>query len=241
MLAKDHDVGSILDAGDGVEAIAMIQEEQPDVVFLGVQMPGVDGLGVIEALGAANMPVTVFVSAYDRFALQAFEADATDYLLKPFSAARYEQAMERVRRRLREVHAGQVTEPNSFGPELPELASRRLTPGAIWQWMAVTTRDSTRLVVTEEIDWIEAAGVNLILHAGSDKFLYRADLDEVASHLDPFQFVRIHQSTMVNLRSVARFERRFHGEFGVVLKNGARLTLNRTYRADVEMALGQSL
>jgi two-component system LytT family response regulator len=241
MLAKDRDVGGILEAQNGVAAVALIQKERPDVVFLDVQMPGVDGLGVIDALGPANMPLTVFVTGYDRFALQAFETEAVDYLLKPFGDARYQQTMERVKRRLREARAGEAPARNSFGPELLELTSKRFKPGEIWQWIVVRTKDSTRLVITEEIDWVEAAGVYVTLHVGKDEFLYRASLATVASRLDPFQFVRIHRSSIVSLRSIALLERRSHGEFDVVLKNGERLTLSRSYRAHVETMLGQPL
>ena len=240
MLAKDRDVSKILEAQNGAAAVAIIQEERPDVVFLDVQMPGVDGFGVIDALGVDNMPLTVFVTGHDCFAIQAFEADAIDYLLKPFADTRYEQMMERVKKRLHEGE-GEGTGSNLLGSELLQLASRRFKPGEIWQWMAVKTKDSTRLVMTEDIDWIEAAGVYITLHVGSDEFLYRAGLAEVASRLDPFQFVRIHRSSVVNLRSIACLERRSHGEFEVVLKNGARLMLSRSYRDHVEAMLGQSL
>jgi two-component system LytT family response regulator len=107
--------------------------------------------------------------------------------------------------------------------------------------MPVATSGGTRLVVTDEIDWVEAAGVHVVLHVEGEKFLYRGDLAEVAGHLDPFRFIRVHRSAMVNLGSIASLERRFGGEFGLVLKNGARLTLSRDYRAEVERVLGQSL
>jgi len=241
MLAKDRDVCRIFEAPNGVAAVEMVQQQRPDVVFLDVQMPGVDGFGVIDALGAENMPLTVFVTGYDLYAIQAFETDATDYLLKPFADTRYEHMMQRVKRRLREVRAGEANEANSFGSELLQLASRRFKPGEIWQWIVVRTKDSTRLLMTDEIDWIEAAGVYVTLHVGDDEFLYRAGLAEVASRLDPFQFVRIHRSSVVNLRSIAILERRSHGEFEVALKNGTRLMLSRSYREHVETMLGQSL
>ena len=241
LLSKQSGVGTILEARDGLAAVRMIQEQRPDVVFLDVQMPGVDGFGVIAALGAANMPPTVFVTGYDRFAVRAFEADALDYLLKPFGDSRFRQMMERVQRRLRDVRAGRTSAANDFGPELLHLASQRLKPGEIWKWISVKTRENTRLVIADDIDWIEAAGVYVTLHAGQDEHLYRAGLGEVTSRLDPFQFVRIHRSCTINLRSVASFERRSHGEFHVVLKTGKRLTLSRSYRAQVESVLGQSL
>ena len=241
LLAKDRHVGKVLEAEDGVAAVALIQEERPDLVFLDVQMPDVDGFAVVEALGSENMPITVFVTGYDQFAIRAFDADAIDYLLKPFANARFEETMGRAKRRLQEVRAGTWTEANSFGPELLKLAAKRFTPGEIWQWIVVKNRDGTRLVLTDDIDWIAAAGVYVTLHVGSDEFLYRAGLAEVASRLDPFQFVRVHRSSIVNLRSIALLERRTHAEFEIVLKNGRRLMLSRNYRANVEAMLGQSL
>ena len=241
LLAKDRGIGKILEAKNGVEAVALIQDMQPDIVFLDVQMPGVDGFGVIDALGAENMPLTVFVTAYDQFALQAFDAEAVDYLLKPFGDSRYEKMMERVKKRLGEPRAENAGDANSFGPELLELAAKRAKPGELWEWMVVKKRDATQFVMTQDIDWIEAAGVYVTLHVGAEEYLYRAGLAAVASRLDPFRFVRIHRSSVVNLRSVALLERRSHGEFEVVLKDGTRLMLSRSYRAEVEALLGQSL
>lgn len=241
LLAKDREIGRVLEAKNGIVAATMIQEECPDIVLLDVQMPGVDGFGVIDALGAENMPLTVFVTAYDQFALRAFEADAVDYLLKPFGDARYEKTMERAKKRLREIRAGVPEEPNSVGPELLKLVAKRATPGEIWDWVVVRTRTATRLLMTQDIDWVEAAGVYVTLHAGGEEFLYRANLSAVANRLDPFQFVRVHRSSLVNLKSVAFLERRSHGEFEIVLKDGTRLMLSRNYRADIEARLGQSL
>ena len=241
LLSRDREVGQVLDAKDGVAAISQIQEQRPNVVFLDVQMPEVDGFGVIDAVGAANMPLTVFVTGYDRFALQAFEADAIDYLLKPFGDSRFELTMERIKRRLGEARSDGSSDANAFGPEILKLAARRATPGELWQWIVVKTKEANRLVMAEDIDWIEAAGVYVNLHVGREEFLYRAGLASVASRLDPFRFVRIHRSSVVNLSSIALLERRSHGEFEVVLKDGTRLTLSRSYRANVERILGQAL
>ena len=241
LLAKDPSSAEILEAQDAVDAVALIQSERPDVVFLDVQMPGVDGFGVIEALGPRNMPTTVFVTGYDQFALQAFDADAVDYLLKPFDDARFEETMDRIKRRLNEVGAQSAEGTNSFGPESLRLAAKRSKQGEIWQWIVVKNRDCRRLVITEEIDWIEAAGVYVTLHVGESEYLYRGGLAEIASHLDPTQFVQVHRSSVVNLRSVALLERRSHSEFEIALKNGKRLVLSRSYRAHVEGMLGQSL
>jgi len=241
LLSRDRDITRVLEAKNGVAAVAAIQEERPDIVLLDVQMPGVDGFGVIEALGAEEMPLTVFVTAHDRFALRAFETDAVDYLLKPFGDERFEKTMDRIKRRLRDVRAGSTAEANVFGPELLKLAARRAMPGEFWQWLAVRTRDATRLVMAEDIDWVEAAGVYVTLHVRGEQLLYRAGLAVVANRLDPFQFVRIHKSSVVNLKSIASLERRSHGEFEVVLKDRTHLMLSRSYRAHVERMLGQSL
>lgn len=241
LLAKDGDIGGIFEAVNGVDAVAKIEEAKPDVVFLDVQMPGVDGLGVIDAIGAEKMPLTVFVTAYERFALQAFEADAVDYLLKPFGDSRYQSTMTRVKKRLHELGQDKAEEPDGFGPELLKLVAKRSMPGQLWDWLVIKNRDTTRLIMTEDIDWIEAAGVYVNVHARGEEFLYRGGLAAVAERLDPFRFVRIHRSTIVNLRSVGVLERRSHGEFTVRLKDGTELVMSRTYRADFEAMLGQPL
>jgi len=239
-LTKDRQVGRVLEAEDGVDAVRLIQEAKPDIVFLDVQMPGVDGFGVINAIGADKMPLTVFVTAFDHFAIKAFEADAIDYLLKPFSSKRYEATMERAKRRLRDPRA---TGDHStlFGPELVNLIAKRSKPGEIWEWIVVKTRDDARLIMTQDIDWVGGSGVYVTVHAGGEEFLYRSSLATVANRLDPFRFVRIHRSSIVNLRSIAILERRSHGDFGVVLKDGTRLVMSRSYRSHVEAMLGQNL
>lgn len=241
LLAQDRDIGRTLMAENGVAAVAQIQKAKPDIVFLDVQMPGIDGFGVIDAIGAENMPLTVFVTAYDHFALRAFEADAIDYLLKPFSDRRYQSMMVRAKARLRDLRSRDADDAGSFGPELLKLVAQRSKPGEIWDWIVIKTGGTTRLVMTEDIDWIEAAGVYVTVHVAGKEYLYRAGLAAVASRLDPFRFVRIHRSSIVNLKSVAFLERRSHGEFEVMLKDGSQLLMSRTYRAQFEAMLGQPL
>jgi len=240
-LEREPGVEIVAECGDGLEAIEAIRQHNPDLVFLDVQMPGLDGFGVIDALGAENMPLTVFVTAYDQFAVQAFEADAVDYLLKPFGDTRYEKTMQRAKKRLDEIRSGAAEDGGSVGPELLKLVAKRSQPGEIWEWMVVKTRTATRLLMTREIDWVEAAGVYVTIHAGGEEFLYRANLGTVASRLDPFRFVRVHRSAIVNLQSIALLERRSHGEFEIMLKDGTHLMLSRNYRANVEAMLGQPL
>lgn len=241
LLAKERGIGRVREADNGLAATQLIQEAKPDILFLDVQMPGVDAFGVIEAVGAENMPLTIFVTAYDRFAIQAFESDAIDYLLKPFGDLRFERTMEKVRKRLQELRSKEADAGNPYGPELLKLVGKRTKPGEIWDWIVVKQRDATRLIMAEDIDWIQAAGVYVTVHAGGEEFLYRAGLTTFADRLDPFRFVRIHRSSIVNIKSIAMLERRSHGEFDVILRDGAQLMMSRTYRAQFEAMLGQAL
>ncbi|MCW3836479.1 LytR/AlgR family response regulator transcription factor [Sphingomonas canadensis] len=240
LLARDRSIGKVVLAENGVDALTKIREAAPDIVFLDVQMPGLDGLGVADAMGG-KMPLTVFVTAYDRFAIHAFERDAVDYLLKPFSDRRYEQMMCRVKERLADLRSRGEEGGSTIGPELLKLIEKRSTPGGIWEWIAIKSRDTTRLLMTDDIDWVEAAGVYVSIHAKGEEFLYRAGLTAVASRLDPFRFVRIHRTSIVNVKSIALLERRSHGEFDVILHCGKRLPMSRTYRDTVEAVLGQPL
>jgi two-component system, LytTR family, response regulator len=241
LLAKDPDFGPALQAENGVAAVALIQKAKPDIVFLDMQMPDVGGLGVIDAIGADNMPLTVFVTAFDRFALQAFEADAIDYLLKPFGDKRFEGAIDRLKSRLHDLRSRNSNNADCFGPELLKLVEKRSQPGELWEWIVVKSRETTRLVMADDIDWIEGAGVYVTVHAKGQEFCHRGGLAAIASRLDPSRFVRIHRSSIVNLRSVDYLERRSHGEFDVMLKGGAQLMVSRSYRSHLEAMLGQRL
>jgi two-component system LytT family response regulator len=241
LLAKDHEIGNCWEADNGAQAVRLIQELKPDILFLDVQMPGVDGFGVVHAIGVENMPPTVFVTAYDRFAVQAFETNAVDYLLKPFGDRRYEATIQRLKTMLREPSSHSGEEGRSFGRGVLELMAKRSKPGEIWRWVVLKDRDQTRLLMTDDIEFIEAAGIYVTIHAKDGASLYRAGMTTLEARLDPFQFVRIHRSTIVNLRSVALLERRTHGEFDVVMSSGARLVMSRTYRGHFEKMLGQPL
>jgi two-component system LytT family response regulator len=235
LLAEDVEIGAIAEAENGVAAVAAIEGERPDIVFLDVQMPEVDGFGVVEAIGADRMPLTIFVTAYDHYALRAFDADAVDYLLKPFGNKRFEQAVARAKSRLREAGA------QSLGPNVLEIIARRETPGELWDWIVIKGGGVTKLVLASEVDWIEAAGVYVNLHFQGKECVYRSSLAAVTKRLDPLRFVRIHRSSVVNIKAITQLEPISHGEFEVLLRDGARLILSRNYRAEVEKRLGQSL
>lgn len=235
LLQQDSQVAAVIEAANGMEAIETIQKRCPDLLFLDVQMPVLDGLGVIDAIGVEQMPTTVFVTAFDQHAIKAFEANALDYLLKPFSDERFEATMARVKARLDERNA------NEFSQHLLRVASMTPLSGTPWDRLVVKSGGVTRFIRVTDIDWIEAAGVYVNLHVGKKELLYRVALNELADNLDPMRFVRIHRSAIVNIESILQLESISHGEFDVVLKNGARSRVSRTYRAQLEKRLGQSL
>jgi two-component system, LytTR family, response regulator len=235
LLRTDAQVELVLEAGDGQTAVDLIEREAPDLVFLDVQMPEFDGLEVIEAVGTRAMPLTIFVTAYDQHAIRAFEANALDYLLKPFSDERFEAALTRAKARLDERCV------EEFGRSVLRLVSGRLPGNRYLDRLVVKSAGATRFIRTMEIDWIEGAGVYVTLHVAGKEFLYRAALNELADRLDPMRFVRVHRSAIVNIDSVLELQPISHGEFDVVLKNGHRSRVSRTYRAQLEIRLGQSL
>jgi two-component system LytT family response regulator len=236
LLRRDAQIETIAEAADGEAAVLAIQKQNPDLVFLDVQMPELDGLGVIEAIGVPEMPLTVFVTAYDQHAIRAFEANALDYLLKPFSDERFEATMVRVKVRLGERSNGEFAQRiMKMVAGAPQGAERRLDR------LVVKSSGTTRFVRVADIDWIEAAGVYVTLHVGGKELLYRAALNDLAERLDPRRFVRVHRSALVNIESIVQLEPMSHGEFEAVIKNGSRTRVSRTYRALLEKRLGQPL
>lgn len=235
LLRNDSWVDSILEAENGIAAVDAIQHKSPDVVFLDVQMPELDGFGVVDAVGSEQMPLTIFVTAYDRHAIRAFEADALDYLLKPFSDERYEAAIARAKSRLEGYTMHQ------FGRHVLQIASKAAALQHRWDRLVVKSAGITRFVRVVDIDLIEAAGVYVNLHVAGKEFLYRAALHELAERLDPMRFVRIHRSTIVNIENILELESISHGEFEAVLKSGSRVRVSRNYRMELEKRLGQAL
>jgi two-component system, LytTR family, response regulator len=235
LLHRDPQVKAVLEAGDGQAAVEMIEREEPDLVFLDVQMPQLDGLEVVKAVGADAMPLTVFVTAYDQHAIKAFEANALDYLLKPFSDERLEAALCRAKGRHDERSM------REFGRDVMRMISAAPASGRYLDRLVVKSAGTTRFLRVAEIDWIEGAGVYVNLHVGGKELLYRAALNELADCLDPVRFVRVHRSSIVNIDSVVELQPISHGEFEIVLKDGHRSRVSRTYRIQLEKRLGQSL
>ena len=235
LLKKDTQVGAVLEAADGRAAVEIIGREVLDLVFLDVQMPELDGLQVIETVGAAAMPLTVFVTAYDQHAIRAFEANALDYLLKPFSDERWETAVARAKTRHDE------RDLREFGRSVLHMLATRSEPGRYVERLVVKGRGTTRFIRVADIDWIEAAGVYVTLHVAGKELLYRSALNELTVRLDPRRFIRVHRSAIVNIDSIQQLQPTSHGEFEIILRDGRRSRVSRTYRTHLERLLGQSL
>jgi two-component system, LytTR family, response regulator len=235
LLKKDPQVGRVLEAANGKAAVEIIGREALDLVFLDVQMPELDGLQVIETVGPAAMPLTVFVTAYDQHAIRAFEANALDYLLKPFSDERWEAALARAKTRHDERSL------REFGRNVLRVLTTRSEVGRYLDRLVVKGSGTTRFIRVVDIDWIEGAGVYVNLHVAGKEILYRSALNELAGQLDPMRFVRVHRSVIVNIDSIVELQPISHGEFEIVLKDGHRSRVSRTYRTQLEKRLGQSL
>lgn len=218
LLRRDADVGSIAECSSGSAAIEAIRQSKPDLLFLDVQMPECDGFDVIEMLGGDAPPVIIFVTAYDQYALRAFEAGALDYLLKPFDDARFNRALLRAKDRL-------ATSAR------PEQRPQRLV---------VKTPGQLLFVNADDIDWIEAAGYYACLHVGSKTHILRRTLQDLERDLGDEKFIRIHRSIIVNLERVSRLELRESGDYEVVLKSKNRLRMSRRYRKRLQERLTDS-
>jgi len=237
LLRVDPHVRRIVEASDGRMAMEAVLAHKPDLLFLDIQMPELTGLEVIEAVGADRMPLTVFVTAYDQHALRAFEANAVDYLLKPFSDERLEATLARARGRLADLRL------RTLGSDVLRMLSAAppASPPARRDLLAVKSAGATLFVRIPDIDWIEGAGVYASLNVGGKQLLHRSSLNELESLLDPLRFVRVHRSVILNIDRIAQLMPTTHGEFDAVLKDGSRVRVSRTYRTALEQRLGQPL
>jgi len=232
MLAAEADMTVAGECADGVEAVSAIQELDPDLVFLDVQMPGMNGLEVIRAIGPRRLPALIFVTAYDTYALQAFEAEALDYLLKPFDTLRFRETLQRVRRRL-----GQKT-GDDLSEQIRELASRFGAEPKYLQRLVVKTGERVLLLNANEVDWLEAAGNYVCVHVGGQSHILRDSLAHLESRLDPQHFARIHRSSVVNLDRIRELRPNWHGDYQLILQSGQVLPLSRRYRKALADKLG---
>ena len=216
LLQNHSEIELVGECGSGAEALVMIREKSPDLLFLDVQMPECDGFDVLEMLGGNLPPAVVFVTAYDQFALRAFEAGALDYLLKPFDDARFHRALDRAKEK---------------------LALRKPLARALDR-IVIKETGQVLFVKTSDIDWIQAADYYTCLHVGTKTHLLRRSISELEQELDPAVFCRIHRSSIVNITRVDALRLNAEGEYEVVLKHGIRLRLSRRYRKQAQLRLG---
>jgi two-component system LytT family response regulator len=247
-LEREADFEVLGECGNGADAAEAILELEPDLVFLDVQMPEVSGFGVLEALAGERLPFVVFVTAFDQYAIRAFEVHALDYLLKPFDDERFADTLRRVRARIAESRAG------GFGRQLASLVEQLRGDGAPVSPAAppsggrryadrLVIRDAARIrwVRVDELDWIEAEGDYMRLHSAGKSHLVRKTMAELERALDPGRFLRIHRSTIVNLDRVREMQPFFHGEYAVILHDGTRLKLSRGYRPRLQAVLEEDV
>jgi two-component system LytT family response regulator len=234
-------------AANGIEAVERIRTLRPDMVFLDVQMPGKTGLDVAREVGAAHMPATIFVTAFDQFAVQAFDVAAVDYLVKPFDDERLEAAFERARSRLAMEGLGRLREQllavlQSPGADAPSAHSHARTaePAQYLQRIAVESRGKVQSIPVDQIDYIVQSGPYAELHSGGRRHLVREAMQTLEDRLDPGKFMRVHRSVIVRLELVEALHRGTGGDYEVQLKGGARMRVSRSRREALERWLGVS-
>lgn len=251
LLGEEPDIEIVGEAADGAEAVQLIETTKPDLVFLDVQMPEMTGVEVLEQLGEGHVPEIIFVTAYDQYALRAFEHHALDYLLKPFDDDRFHAALDQARKRIRELGADQLGQRlmalladyrNIEGSTLPapfdQGAPRAETGSPFTRRLAVRSGGRIYFLRTEEIDWIEAADYYVKLHVGAKSHLMRESMSKLERQLDPQQFLRVHRSSIVNLDRVKELHGR-GSDHAVVLHDGTRLKLSRSRRERLNQLLNR--
>ena len=232
-LKNEKDIEIISECRNGHEAVKAIESQAPDLVFLDVQMPELDGFEVVEAIGVGRMPAVIFVTAYDRYALRAFEVHALDYLLKPFDDERFATALERARGQIKQKNIDELS--RRLQGLLDDLQSRR----KYVERLVVKSSGRIFFLSVAEIDWIEAADNYVRLHAGHESHLLRETMNSLEKRLDPDQFLRVHRSRIVNARKIKELQPLFRGEYDIMLRDGTRVESGRGYRERIQKLLSQ--
>jgi two-component system, LytTR family, response regulator len=246
LLEAEPDLEIVAECGDGNSAISLIQRERPDLVFLDIQMPEIDGFGVLSALhdglnsapengggrDGAAMPLTIFVTAYDRYAMKAFEVHALDYLLKPVVKERLSEALDHARKELQ--HPSQAMFQRRVLDLLAELDSRQSAPPRI----VIKADGEIVCLKPGEIDWAESAGNYVCLHVGQATHILRETITSLETRLGHHQFLRVHRSTLVNVDRIKTLRPSLYGDYSILLRDGTKLTLSRGFRETVLKRLG---
>jgi two-component system LytT family response regulator len=236
MLRREPDFTVVGECANGHEAIAAINVERPELIFLDVQMPELDGFDVLAALDAEQLPLVIFVTAYDQYAVSAFEVHAVDYLLKPFDRERFGKALQRAKEQLQREHLNQA--PADVSQRILALLEEQRAKPKYLERLVIKTNGRIFFLKTEEIDWISAEGNYVNLHIKRDSYLLRETISHLESQLDPRRFARIHRSQIVNLDRIRELHHWSHGEYKVILHNGEELMLSRSYREKLHDLLG---
>jgi two-component system LytT family response regulator len=231
LLGAEADVEVIGECTNGSEAVAFMAERSPDLMFLDVQMPGLDGFHVMDTAVAKTVPLVVFVTAFDSYALRAFDVHAFDYLLKPFDRPRLQETLRRARVQLGRLRSGSMNDQLSGIFDVLNAGQRGCNR------IAIRTPGHITIVRTEDIDWIEAADNYVCIHCGVDTHVLRETMNTIEGRLPTAQFQRVHRSTIVNIDRIKELQPWFRGDYRIVLRDGTLLTLSRTYREELETNL----
>jgi two-component system, LytTR family, response regulator len=225
----------VAECNDGVEAVAALASDNIDLLFLDVQMPGLDGFQILESAGTARLPIIVFVTAFNEYALRAFNVSALDYLLKPFDRERFEQTLTRVEERLASRNQTEISqELRDFLRTLPATAA----PAHVSRF-PVRANGEIYFVRADDVDWIDAEGNYVALHAAGRRHLVRDTIKSLEMRLDPAKFLRVHRSAIINIDRLRKLQPYFHGEYVVTLQDGTTLTSSRTYSDRLRALLEQ--
>jgi two-component system LytT family response regulator len=230
LLAGDEEIEVVGECANGEEAIAAVRKERPDLLLLDVEMPGANGFEVLHSLRGDRLPAVVFITAHDEYAVRAFEVEAIDYVMKPFDRRRFNDALRRAKRQMN--NGGQESDAR-----IQRLLERMLKAKALEQFV-VKARDKTFFVGVTDVDWIEAEGKYVRLHASGASHLVRESIGEVETRLDARRFLRIHRGTIVNVKRILEMHRGFGGGMFVVLRDGTKLTMSRRYRTKIREVTG---
>lgn len=223
LLRSENDIEIIGEAMSGAEAVELIESRKPDLVFLDIQMPEMNGFEVLQTIENKKMPAVIFVTAYDKYAIKAFEIHALDYLLKPFDSERLQSALNRVREYLQARHHGTLDE--KLLSLLSDLKAEKDFP----ERLVLKTAGRVFFIKTTDIDWIEAAGNYVKLHTGKDAHLLRETMNKTEAKLNPEKFLRIHRSSLVNIDRIKELNPLFNGDYAVIMQDKTELSLSRNY------------
>ncbi|HWN99529.1 MAG TPA: LytTR family DNA-binding domain-containing protein [Blastocatellia bacterium] len=232
MLEADPEIEIVGDCANGEEAILAISSLKPDLIFLDVEMPGIDGFEVLESLDPSQMPAVVFVTAYDQYAVRAFEIYALDYLLKPFDRERFQRAVSHAKEQL-------LKTSDAMSERILNALEQIKTRPVHLERLVIKMNGHVFFVKAEEIDWLEAEGNYVRLHAGKESYLLRDTISALEAQLDPKQFLRVHRSAIVNIDRIQELQPWFHGEYRIIMREGVQLTLSRSYREKLQELLGR--